>query len=348
MHISDLELFVIELPASGGAVRSLVVRLATDSGLEGWGETRKAWRPGELAARRGALLSVLAGREVFDVESMLALDALGDRAVACAVEMALWDLIARAAEQPLCHLFGGGYRQRVPLSVRLPAGAAETVAHWSRAFSAQAVQSQMITSSGSPEADLKLLAAVREACEDRVQFRLDARGQYDLPKALHLCAALEPGSVQFVLDPLAGGQPERLPALRSVSGVPLGVFAGIERPADIFHLACANAAAFVVVDPVQVGGLLRARQCGAVAEAAGLAASLRIEGTSGLALAASLQLAAATPSFISGHECSYPKLQDDILAEPLRIVDGMVAVPSAPGLGVAVDRDKLDLYQVGG
>ena len=348
MHISDLELFVVELPGSGGAVRSLVVRLATDTGLEGWGETRKAWRAGELTARRGALLSVLAGREVFDVESILALDALADRALACGLEMALWDLIARAAGQPVCHLFGGGYRRRVPLSVRLPAGAPETVANWSRAFSAQAVQSQMIASSGSLQADLKLLAAVREACGDRVQFRFDARGQYDLPLARQLCAALEPDSVQFVRDVLPREQSERLVALRSVSRVPLGVCSGIERPEDIFRLACLDAVTFVVVDPVQVGGLLRARQCAAVAEAAGLAASLSIEGTSGLALAASLQLAAATPSFISGHECSYPKLQDDILLEPLRIVDGMLAVPSAPGLGVEVDRDKLDLYQVGG
>src|SRR5947209_615482 len=114
MHISDLELFIIELPGSGGAVRSLVVRLAADTGLEGWGEMRKAWRAGELAARRGALLSVLAGREVFDVESILALDALADRALACGLEMALWDLIARAARQPLCHLLGGGYRGRIP------------------------------------------------------------------------------------------------------------------------------------------------------------------------------------------------------------------------------------------
>ena len=96
MIISDLELFLIELPASGGAVRSLIVRIATESGAEGWGETRTRWRAAELAARRKVLLTVLAGREAFDVESILALDALAEPAVACGVEMALWDLVARA------------------------------------------------------------------------------------------------------------------------------------------------------------------------------------------------------------------------------------------------------------
>ena len=348
MNISDLEFYLIELPASGGAVRSLLVRLSTDNGREGWGETRKSWRAGELAARRKGLLAVLAGREVYDVESILALDALADRAVACGVEMALWDLIARSARQPLCHLLGGGYRRRVPLSVRLPAGAPETAVQWARAFSAQAIQSQVITGSGSLAADLKLVSSLCEACGDRVQFRFDGRGKYDFGGALQLCAELEPDSVQFVLDPLVGGRPAPISMLHSQSRVALGVFEGLARPADVVHLARSGAASFVVVDPVQVGGILRARQCAVVAEAAGLAASLRIEGTSGLALAATLQLAAATPSFISGHECSYPILHDDVLAEPLRTVDGMLAVPSGPGLGVEVDRDKIDWYEVKG
>jgi L-alanine-DL-glutamate epimerase-like enolase superfamily enzyme len=96
---------------------------------------------------------------------------------------------------------------------------------------------------------------------------------------------------------------------------------------------------------VRVGGLARARWCAAVADAGGMSAGLRIDGTSGLAVAATLQLAAATPSFVGGHECSHPKLHDDILVEPLRTVDGMLAVPMAAGLGVQVDREKVERYQ---
>ncbi len=348
MTISDLELFLIELPASGGAVRSLVVRVATDSGREGWGETRAPLRPGQLAARRGGLLAVLAGREASAIESILALDALADRALACGIEMALWDLIARAARQPLCHLLGGAYRPSVPLSVRLPAGAAEPVAHFGRAFSAQGVQSLVVSATGALEADCRLAALVAESCGQRAQIRFDARQQYDLATATRLCASLEPVGVQFVVDPLADGRPERLAALRSRTRVPLAASLGVERPRDVMELARHEAVEFVVVDPVQVGGIQRARQCAAVAEAAGLSACLRIEGTSGLALAATLQLAAATPAFTSGHESSYPKLHDDILAEPLRVVEGMLSVPAGPGLGVEVDRDKLDCYHLGG
>ncbi|MEX0677324.1 MAG: enolase C-terminal domain-like protein [Pirellulales bacterium] len=347
MIVGDLDLFLIELPASDGALRTLLLRVGSESGAEGWGETRKNWHPGELPARRKGLLAVLAGREIHDIESIMTLDVLADHELACAVEMALWDLVAQSARQPLCHLLGGGYRQSVPLAVRLPAGPPESVAHWARVFSAQAIASQTIRSTGSPDADLKLVSALREACSDRVQFRFDAHRQYPWRVAARLCAQLEPGSVEYVLDPVSDGQLDLLAGVRASARVPLAAFEIVRRPGDVMQLARAGAVACVLVDPVLVGGLAAARRCAAVADAGGMAAGIRIDGTSGLALAATLQLAAATPSFAGGHECSYPKLHDDILAEPLRMVDGMLAVPMAPGLGVQVDRDKVDWYQVG-
>lgn len=164
MFLADLELFLVELPAGDGTVRTLLVRLVDESGREGWGETRPVWQAGELAARRNALLAVLAGRAIHDVEAILADDILADRAVASGVEMALWDLIARAAGQPLCHLLGGAYRTSVPISIQLWPGSVDAVVHWARTFAAQAIGVQTISSSGSPEGDLQLVAALREAC----------------------------------------------------------------------------------------------------------------------------------------------------------------------------------------
>lgn len=346
MIVGDLELFLVELPAGDGAVRTLLVRVVSESGIEGWGETRKNWHPGQLPARRKELLAALAGREIDEIESILSLDVLADSALACGVEMALWDLVAQSAGQPLCHLLGGGFRQAVPLSVRLPPGAPEMVSHWSRTFSAQSIASQTIVSTGSLDADLKLVAALGEASSRRVQFRLDALGQYDWRQAARLCARLESGSVAFVLDAVSEAQADRLPNVRAAARVPLAVFQDVRRPGDVMKWARNEAAAFVLIDPVRVGGLTRTRWCAAVADAGGMGAEVRIDRTSGLALAATLQLAAATPALSGSHECSYPKLHDDILAEPLRVVDGMLAVPMAPGLGVRVDRDKVDWYQV--
>jgi L-alanine-DL-glutamate epimerase-like enolase superfamily enzyme len=348
MFLADLELFLLELPASNGAVRTLLVRVADDSGQEGWGETRASWHAGELAARRNSLLAVLAGRAIHDVEALLADDLLADRAVACGIEMALWDLIARAARQPLCHLLGGAYRSNVPLAIRLWPGSIENVIHRARTFAAQGIASQTITSTGLPEGDLQLVGALRDACSQRVQFRLDARGQYDSRAAAKLCSELESESVEFVLDPLADGHSDWLFAVRTRSRVPLACYEAIAAPADVLHLARTGNVSHVLIDPVRVGGLARARQCAVVAEAAGMGAGVRMLGMSGLALAATLQVSAATPAFGTGHECSYPLLHDDILREPLRTSEGMLTVPMGPGLGVEIDRDKVEWYQVGG
>ena len=234
------------------------------------------------------------------------------------------------------------------MSVRLPDGSPSAVADCARAFATQAIGSQTVTSTGNCDDDVLLTVAVRDACGARTVLRFDGQRNYDLRTAGRLCVGLEPLSMQFLLDPLAERAAELLGALRARAAMPVAVMQSVAGPADVMRVARTEAASFVIVDPVRVGGLLRARQCAVVAEAAGLAASLSIEGTSGLALAATLQLAAATPSFTSGHECAYPKLHDDILSERLPMVDGMLAVPTAPGLGVEVDRDKLDRRQLVG
>ena len=61
MTINDLELYCVEIERTGAEApaRSLLTRLATDSGMEGWGESPIAWQPVELPGRRDALLSLL-------------------------------------------------------------------------------------------------------------------------------------------------------------------------------------------------------------------------------------------------------------------------------------------------
>jgi len=348
MTISDLEFYRVEIACAGqqAPVWSLVVRLATDSGLEGWGEARIPWRSAELAARRNALLPVLAGRSVFDVEDLLGLEVLRLAPLRCALEMASWDLVGRAVRQPLCHLFGGNYRHRVPLAVRLCGGSSDEIAQLGRELAAQGFHSQIIPSSGSLRGDVETVAAVREVACERAELRFDALASYDMETARELCNQLEGDGLQFVIDPLRTLELAQVASLGRQTTVPLAVCRAIQQPADVLALIRCGAAPFVVVDPQAVGGMVAARKCAAIAEAAGLVASLGGEPSLGIGVAAMLQLAASTPPFASCNECSYHQLQDDLLAEPLEIIDGTIAVPGGPGLGVDVDRAKVEYYQV--
>ena len=348
MTISDLEFYLVEIACYGreAPVRSVLVRLATDSGLEGWGEAQLSWRASELAPRRDALLPILAGRNVFDIEDLLEQESLEPRPVRAAVEMACWDLVGRVARQPLCHLFGGAYRQRIPVAVRLAGSQGSQIAPLARELAEQGFHSQLIGSCGRPDGDLQLLAAVREAAGERVEFRFDAGANYDLDTARELCAEIEPDALQFMLDPLRSNELDQIASLRRQTSVPLGVWRAIREPADVLALVRCGAAPFVVVDFGLVGGIAPARRAAAIARAAGVSASLRGGPSVGIAAAAMLQLAASTPAFAGCNECAYHQLQDDVLVRPLEIIDGMITAPRAPGLGVEVDRAKVERYQV--
>jgi len=85
-----------------------------------------------------------------------------------------------------------------------------------------------------------------------------------------------------------------------------------------------------------VGGIGPSRACAEIATAGGIGAILGSPPSLGIATAAMLHLAAAVPAFSSGNECAYHQLAEDVLAQPLTLVEGQLNVPLAAGLGVEV------------
>ncbi len=78
MKIADLDFYLLESPAheADPPERTLLVRLATATNQEGWGEALVPWRTSELAPRRERALSILAGHYVADIEELLSIEAL--------------------------------------------------------------------------------------------------------------------------------------------------------------------------------------------------------------------------------------------------------------------------------
>jgi L-alanine-DL-glutamate epimerase-like enolase superfamily enzyme len=348
MKINDLEFYLVAVgqTESAAPVRSLLVRMTTTSGLEGWGESGLGWRVGELAARREALLAVLAGRSVYDIEELHTMEALAPPPLRSAVEMAVWDLLGRVLQQPLCNLLGGYYRRRVPVSVRLPGRRAELVAQVSRELAEQGFHTQTLASGGRPDTDLKTVAAIREMVGDRIELRFDGMGSYDLETARDLCAGMEFHNLQFFLDPLSARELHPVASLARQTSVPLAVWRAIRGPADVLTAVRCGAASFLVVDLEQVGGIVPARACAAIAAAAGIVPVLGGRPSLGIATATMLHLAAAIPAFSTANDITPGHLRDTVLADLLEITDGMMTVPQSRGLGVEVDRGKVERYQI--
>ncbi len=348
MKINDLELFLVavRLEELKQTARSLLVRLVADAGIEGWGEASSNWQESELAGWQNALLAVLKGRSIFDIEELHTLDALSVAGLRCGVEMAFWDLAGKAVGQPLYNLLGGIYRRRIPVSVRLPGGHADRIGKIAKELAAQGFHNQLIVSSGRAEIDLRLLAAVRENAGNAVRLRLDGQARYNPEIARDLCAELEYADLEFFLDPLDTRELYPLASLGRQTPVPLGVWRAIHSPADVLAAVRCGAGKYIVVDLDQIGGIAPARQCAAIAGAAQTRALLGGRPSLGLRTAAMLHLAAATAAFSGCQESALHQLSYSVLKDPLELGDGMITVPQAPGLGVEIDRGKVEKYIV--
>ncbi len=280
------------------------------------------------------------------MEETTELEALGSPGLRSAVEMALWDLIARSLDQPLCNLLGGSYRRRIPAAVRLPVLPAEQAAAAARSLAEQGFHFQLLSSSGRWDHDLHTWRAVRQAVGRRTELRLDLAEQFDSESARDLCTELEADSPQFVIDPLCDGRLPAQAALARQTSVPLAAWRPIRSSADLLQAVRCGAGSWAVVDVDRVGGILAARKCVAVAEAGSIPALLASGPSLGIATAALLQVAAATPAVGGLLECWTHQLRDHLLVDPLEVSDGTIPVPQGPGLGVEVDRAKVEHYQV--
>ncbi|MCE5268997.1 MAG: mandelate racemase/muconate lactonizing enzyme family protein [Planctomycetaceae bacterium] len=347
MKIHDLEFFLVGGGQSNSTSpeRRLLVRVKGSPGFEGWGEAGLAWRPTELGERRESLLAVLAGRSIYDVEELHCLDALTPSPFRAAVEMAVWDLLGRTLRQPLCNLLGGYYRRRIPVSVRLPGSRPKQAAYISRELADQGFHTQTILTGGRPDEDVKTIAGIRELVGDRIELRLDAQGRFGFDDAMELCAGLEEQRMQFVIDPLVAGECHSMAALGRQTSAPLCLWRVIQTPADTLAAVRCNAAPFVVIDLEQVGGIVPARACAAVAAAAGVSPLLGGHPSLGIATAAMLHVAAATAAFSTANEMASQQSREVVLKRPFEVTDGMISVPEGHGLGIEIDRTILERLQ---
>ncbi|MCA9100728.1 MAG: hypothetical protein KDA63_06250 [Planctomycetales bacterium] len=347
MQIRDLELFAIEVPRSfaGATDTALLVQVETDDGLTGWGEARSPWRREQLPARLAALRQVLVGRSVFMIEELARLRLPGGAALTCAVEMALWDIIGRAAGEPICHLLGGLYRDRVPVAVRLPLADNDSTTSLVRELADQGLHCQMLVAGGDVADDVIACAALIEAAGERTQLSLDAECRLTAGAARQLCARLEELGITCLVDPLAQQSADTLATLSRQTSLALGCAATIRSPADVLDVVRERAVGQVTLTLDQLGGIWQAQKCAAITAAAGTPTAIRATAT-GVGTAAMLHLAAALPIISAANETTYLAAADDWLSEPLTTADGVMNVPRGPGLGVEVDRDRLEAERV--
>ncbi|MQA78681.1 MAG: isomerase [Streptosporangiales bacterium] len=364
MRVTDVEVHVVNVPLRNPFASSFetktgntrtVVRLRTDDGLEGWGETM-AGRP--VAALVGELAAELLDRSPFDLEAFhrrvhmvpFFHGYLGYAAIA-ALDVACWDLIGKATGRPLVDLLGGRFRETVPLTALVtradtgdaaPERLPETLAqHAARVVESTGFRAVKLKGTSDVRGDVAILRALRTALPD-IALRVDPNAAWSVQDTVSAAAAIEELDLEYLEDPCAGI--EGMSAVHERVRVPLCTNMCVVRFEDFAPAVRARAVDIVHGDVFKWGGVAVTKALAAHCETFSLGMNMHSGGELGVATAAHLALVGSTPVLDRSIDSMYYLHSDDIVTEPFTVAGGALAVPHAPGLGVTVDEDKLGHY----
>jgi L-alanine-DL-glutamate epimerase-like enolase superfamily enzyme len=369
--IERIRAFPLAIPVAPGAHRTswgeyrslglLHVEITTSDGLTGYGEGLARHSPRAYAAVVEDMFApVLKGRDPYEVARIqrdmantysgrvggIAYEALA------AVDIALWDLIARKAGLPLFRLFGGAGAEWVEAYGSAVSWRAEETAFQQidqcLALGLRTIKLKL----GSP-ADEAIAWARRVHAQvaGRARLSADANGAYDLPDAVRVGRVLSDLDFAWFEEPF---RPDDIASYVELSRrVPVRLAAGEgEYSAFTAHgLLASGAIGLFQPDCARAGGITETRRMIAMAEALGVAYAPHVGGGGAVSAAANLHLAAASTACVN-YECmifDHPLrtgLAGGPVAEASQMRDGKLRVPQGPGLGIAIDEAVRDRFLV--
>ncbi len=316
-----------------------LLRIATDAGQIGWGDAAPLEGytpdlPGPVSDRLQAIAANAGGMLVDDVVASVADLAETLPTVVAAVEAAAATARAEAGAVALAtQLTPGVPLSSLPVHALVTGASPSNVAAAGRAAVAAGYPACKLKVGARPEEeDIERIRALREAIGPTMRLRLDANRAWALDEALRVLETATTLGIEYVEDPVAGW--DEMAELRQRVDVPLAVDQLFRSGEGI--PAARVVAAVAVVKPSASGGPVRSLELAAAAESAGLRVVFGSLLESAVGLTAGIHTAAAwsRPEAVSGLSTGQMFVADVARTPP--VAKGAVAVPSGPGLGIAV------------
>lgn len=296
------------------------------------------------------LAPLLIGQDADQPEMLMALLAkhiVGNRFAKCAIETALLDGLGQATNVLVSALLGGARRDRLPVAWTLASGDTATDIDEGELMLAEQRHNMFKLKIGKREVidDCKHVAAIARAFEGRASIRVDVNQYWSRPQAAQGIAILQDAGVELVEQPLAGHDIEGMAQLCEQFDAAIMADEGLSGPISARRFADARAADVFALKITQSGGLVAAQEVAQIANVAkvDLYGGTMLEG--GIGTVASAHLFATFDELKWGTELFGPLLMtEEILEEPLEYSNFSLKLPIGPGLGVKVDREKLERF----
>jgi L-alanine-DL-glutamate epimerase-like enolase superfamily enzyme len=343
---------------------TLLVRIDTDAGIVGWGECSPMNGRVIAAHVRHSLAPIVVGRDPFDIEAVVEdmfvrTYKIAGQAQAMAmsgIEIALWDIMGKALQLPIYQLLGGAYRKPIRMyasSMRRdisPRDEADRLARLVEEKGFTAVKVRVGSTYGfdrdaAPARSLALVREVRKRLGEDIEIMVDGNSCFTAPRAIELGRRLEESRIFHFEEPCPYTDLDSTAKVARALDVPI---AGGEQDWDLRRfkeMMQKEAVDIVQPDLIKAGGFSVCKKVAALAEAFGCVCTPHQ--TQPLGTIATLHFVAATPCCRYSQEYNIEPhpIGDRLFRNPVPVVDGHMAVPEGPGLGVEIDEEVLACAQ---
>ncbi len=352
--------------------RLLVVRVHTDEGLVGLGETVDKI-PGSKGALHGTIAPLVLGQDPLDIEGLwrFVMDNImyhgfagAETRALSALEVALWDIMGKKYGAPLYHLLGGKTRDRIPTyNTCIGFGPIQDYQRWHEDAGSLAgdlldegIKAMKIWpfdrfSEGSfgqyitlaqVEEGLRPVRQIRAAVGDQMEIGIECHFRWNRVSMERIARALEPYNILFLEDVLPAVYADEIKILQQKTTIPIVGSELLMTRWQMKEWIDKHVAPILMTDPVWNGGIAETRKMANMAEAAGL--PLVLHNVAGpICHAACMHLGAHIPNlfFVESVRAFY-KTYFPILSDFSPVVkDGHLDIPSGPGLGINLRPDAL-------
>lgn len=358
-------LLVNNIPPYLGAKQWLFIQLQTNEGLVGIGERPTGWMP-DLDSQVQLLHEMcerfVIGRSPFDIEAVwhglyaamhdYRHPGLYGTPAISAIEMACWDLVGKATQQPIYNLLGGRVHERLRAYSYLdtlgvwedpPLAGRRAMELLKQGVSACKLDPFVPFKGGPQDFPLEkirhvasIFRAIRDAVGDKMEIGIGTHGQFSTSSAIRIASILEQFSPFFFEEPVPPENVEEMARVAAQTTIPIATGERLATKYEFAEVLQKQAASIIQFDVGQCGGILESKKIAAMSEAHyAMVAPHMYCGP--VAFAAAVQLDTCCQNFMI-QEYNTTPLHGDILIEPLRLVDGFIMPPTGPGLGIELNE----------